>query len=122
MKIAPSTARVYIYNVNPVSRGGNFYKPIPQNRQFTVAYDPNKKFHLRNMNKGAGAEKRKGIARAIWYDEEEKKYKVAENYIAFLLTKSKTFRELRDNKDNEKWLRDHYGQYADRTIKRRMDE
>lgn len=70
--------------------------------------------YLEGYYKGAGAEKRKGIARAIWYDEEEKKYKVAENYIAFLLTKSKTFRELRENKDNEEWLRDHYGQYADR--------
>ena len=48
--------------------------------------------------------------RAIWYDEEEKKYKVAENYIAFLLTKSKTFRELRENKDNEEWLRNFHFQ------------
>ena len=70
--------------------------------------------YLEGYYKGAGGEKRKGLARAIWYDEEEKKYKVAENYIAFLLTKSETFRALRDNKDNEEWLRANYGQYADR--------
>lgn len=70
--------------------------------------------YLEGYYKGAGGEKRKGLARAIWYDEEEKKYKVAENYIAFLLTKSETFRALRDNKDNEEWLHANYGQYADR--------
>ena len=70
--------------------------------------------YLEGYYKGAGGEKRKGLARAIWYDEEEKKYKVAENYIVFLLTKSETFRALRDNKDNEEWLRANYGQYADR--------
>ena len=50
----------------------------------------------------------------MWDDEEEKKYKVAENYIAFLLTKSQTFRALKENKENEEWLRANYGQYADR--------
>ena len=69
---------------------------------------------LEGYYKGAGGEKRKGLARAIWYDEEEKKYKVAENYIAFLLTKSQTFRALKENKENEEWLRANYGQYADR--------
>ena len=33
--------------------------------------------YLEGYYKGAGGEKRKGLARAIWYDEEEKKYKVA---------------------------------------------
>ena len=70
--------------------------------------------YLEGYYKGAGGEKRKGLARAIWYDEEEKKYKVAENYIAFLLTKSQTFRALKENKENEEWLRANYGQYADR--------
>ena len=70
--------------------------------------------YLEGYYKGAGGEKRKGLARAIWYDEEEKKYKVAENYIAFLLTKSQTFRALKENKENEEWLRTNYGQYADR--------
>ena len=70
--------------------------------------------YLEGYYKGAGGEKRKGLARAIWYDEEEKKYKVAENYIAFLLTKSETFRALKENKENEEWLRANYGQYADR--------
>ena len=69
---------------------------------------------LEGYYKGAGGEKRKGLARAIWFDEEEKKYKVAENYIAFLLTKSQTFRALKENKENEEWLRANYGQYADR--------
>lgn len=69
--------------------------------------------YLEGYYKGAGGEKRKGLARAIWYDEEEKKYKVAENYIAFLLTKSQTFRALKENKENEEWLRANYGQYAD---------
>lgn len=44
MKIAPSTARVYIYNVNPVSWGGNFYKHIALTGQF----------HSWSIDKGAG--------------------------------------------------------------------
>ena len=68
--------------------------------------------YLKGYYDGSGAEKRKGLARAVWFDKEDQKYKVAENYIAFLLTKSETFRELRDNKENEEWLRENYGQYA----------
>lgn len=69
--------------------------------------------YLKGYYEGAGGKNRKGIARAIWYDKSDGKYKIAENYIAFLLTKSETYRALRDNKDNEEWMRANYGTYAD---------
>lgn len=47
---------------------------------------------------------------------EEKKYKVAENYLAYLITKSETYRKIRDNKDNEDAMREYFGQYADKFV------
>ena len=47
---------------------------------------------------------------------EEKKYKVAENYLAYLITKSETYRKIRDNKNNEDVMREYFGQYADKFV------
>lgn len=69
--------------------------------------------YLKGYYEGSGGKKSKGIARCIWYDETARKYKVAENYIAFMLTKNETYATLRENKENEEWLRENYGQYAD---------
>lgn len=68
--------------------------------------------YLKGYYEGAGGKKRTGLARAVWFDEEEQKYKVAENSIAFYLTKSEAYRELRENKNNREWMLEHYGQYT----------
>lgn len=68
--------------------------------------------YLKGYYEGAGGKKRAGLARAVWFDEEEQKYKVAENSIAFYLTKSEAYRELRENKNNKEWMLEHYGQYT----------
>lgn len=72
--------------------------------------------YLEGYYHGAGGAKRTGLARAIWYDLEEKKYKVAENYLAYLITKSETYRKIRDNKNNEDVMREYFGQYADKFV------
>lgn len=69
--------------------------------------------YLKGYYEGAGGKNRKGIARIVWFDEEDQKYKVAENYLAYIITKSQAYRMIRENKNNEEWLRDTYGQYAD---------
>lgn len=58
---------------------------------------------------------RKGsnAAGIIWFNPETQQYEVAKNYIAYILTKSEAFREINDNKDNEEFMREKYGQYAD---------
>lgn len=50
----------------------------------------------------------------VWHGRE--KYKVAENYLAYLITKSETYRKIRDNKDNEDAMREYFGQYADKFV------
>lgn len=69
--------------------------------------------YLKGYYEGAGGKKAKGLARCIWYDESEKKYKVAENYIAYLLVKNDTYNLIKKNKDNEEGLREIFGQYTD---------
>lgn len=67
---------------------------------------------LKGYYEGAGGKRRTGLAKAIWLDPADNKYKVSESYMAFILTKSEFYCELRENKDNYDWMRDNYGQYA----------
>lgn len=60
----------------------------------------------------AGKKVKDAYANLIWYDKINNKYKVAENYIAFLLTASEEFRAIRDILDNNEELFKRYGQYA----------
>lgn len=58
---------------------------------------------------------KKGTKKAdiVWFNPETQQYEVAKNYLAYILTKSETFRMIRDNKNNENFMRETYGQYAD---------
>lgn len=69
--------------------------------------------YLKGYYEGAGGSNRKGLARAVWFDEKENKYKVAENYISYLFFKSRELKTIRDSKNDFKKLKEIYGQYAD---------
>jgi hypothetical protein len=60
----------------------------------------------------AGKKVKDAYANLIWYDKINNEYRVAENYIAFLLTASEEFRAIRDILDNNEELFKRYGQYA----------
>lgn len=69
--------------------------------------------YLKGYYEGAGGKKAKGFARCIWYDENDGQYKIAENYITYLFVKNDTYKALKENKENEEWLKENYGQYTD---------
>ena len=56
-----------------------------------------------------------GYGRLIWKDRNGV-YQVAENFISYALVASKTFRTVRDNKENYDFLRATYGQYGQKFI------
>lgn len=65
---------------------------------------------LAGYYKGMRGSKKAGI---IWFNPETQQYEIAKNYLAFILTKSESFRLIRDNITDENFLRETYGQYAD---------
>lgn len=58
---------------------------------------------------------KKGTKKAdlVWFNPSTKQYEVAENYVAFILTKSANFRLIRDHLNDEQFMKETYGQYAD---------
>lgn len=60
----------------------------------------------------AGRKSKDPWAQLIWYDSAAKEYKLAENYISYVLTASKDYRRIREVLKDENGLREHYGQYA----------
>ena len=54
------------------------------------------------------------LSRMVWYDKIENKYKVAENYYVYILKKSGLYKEIKEHKDDERWLRANFGQFADK--------
>lgn len=98
------------------------YVHLPQRRIEKVLQNTLKKIialrnssqeYLKGYYEGAGGASRKGLARAVWFDERENKYKVAENYISYLIFKSQELKTIRDSKNDFKKLKEIYGQYAD---------
>lgn len=66
--------------------------------------------YLKGYYEGAGG---KGFAKCIWYDENDGLYKVAENYITYLLVKNAKYLEIKENKNNAEGLKEIFGQFAD---------
>ena len=62
-----------------------------------------------------------GYGRLIWKDRNGV-YRVAENFISYALVASKTFRTVRDNKENYDFLRATYGQYGQKFIVENLTE
>ena len=62
-----------------------------------------------------------GYGRLIWKDRNGV-YRVAENFISYALVTSKTFRTVRDNKENYDFLRATYGQYGQKFIVENLTE
>ena len=62
-----------------------------------------------------------GYGRLIWKDRNGV-YQVAENFISYALVASKTFRTVRDNKENYDFLRATYGQYGQKFIVENLTE
>lgn len=60
----------------------------------------------------AGRKSKDPWAQLIWYDNVAREYKLAENYITYVLEASKDYRQIRDVLKDEQGLREHYGQYA----------
>lgn len=69
--------------------------------------------YLKGYYEGAGGKKAKGFAKCIWYDESDGLYKVAENYITYLLVKNAKYLEIKENKNNAEGLKEIFGQFAD---------
>lgn len=66
--------------------------------------------YLKGYYEGAGG---KGFAKCIWYDENDGLYKVAENYITYLLVKNAKYLEIKENRNNAEGLKEIFGQFAD---------
>lgn len=60
----------------------------------------------------AGRKSKDPWAQLIWYDTRAREYKLAENYVAYVLEASKDYRQIRGVLKDEQGLREHYGQYA----------
>ena len=60
----------------------------------------------------AGRKSKDPWAQLIWYDNVAREYRLAENYITYVLEASKDYRQIRDVLKDEQGLREHYGQYA----------
>lgn len=66
--------------------------------------------YLKGYYEGSGG---KGFAKCIWFDENDGLYKVAENYITYLLVKNTKYLEIKENKNNAEGLKEIFGQFAD---------